>query len=189
MLISSGIAVNSSKNPIYSLCYLILTFLISIFYLIYKGIDFLAFIFLIIYIGAIIILFLFVIMLLNLKMIELKNNIVSYIPLGILIIILLLVEFVLIFNNNYISIDISFRNYINWSLFIDVNYRTIHFIGLYIYSYYIILFLLSGLILFIATLGAVMIIYKKNEIYEINRKKQNQGNQYFVKYEMNIRID
>ena len=186
LIIISSIAVNSSKNPIHAVCYLILVFLFSSFFLIFIGVDFLAFIFLIIYIGAIAVLFLFVIMLLNIRLIELKSSLISYLPLGFLLILIFLFEFIIIFKNFVIIGDLFFDKYINWIYFIELNFVIIHFIGIYIYNYYLFNFLMSGILLFIATMGSIMIVYKKNEIN--NRKIQNIYNQFFVLYENNIKL-
>jgi NADH-quinone oxidoreductase subunit J len=63
-----------NKNPIYSILFLILTFCNISFIMILLNVEFIAIIFLIVYVGAISVLFLFVIMMLNLKIIELKEN-------------------------------------------------------------------------------------------------------------------
>jgi len=78
-VISIGIVISSSfvvfvSNPIYSLLWLVLSFLFSASFLLMMGCEFLALIFIVVYVGAIAVLFLFVVMLLDLKFKNLKSN-------------------------------------------------------------------------------------------------------------------
>lgn len=74
-----------TKNPIYSVLYLILIFFCISIILLILGIEFIALTFLIVYVGAIAVLFLFVVMMLNIKIIELREVSFNYVPIGILI--------------------------------------------------------------------------------------------------------
>jgi NADH:ubiquinone oxidoreductase subunit 6 (subunit J) len=78
-VISVGIVISSSfvvfvSNPIYSLLWLVLSFLFAASFLLVLGCEFLALIFIVVYVGAIAVLFLFVVMLLDLKFKNLKNK-------------------------------------------------------------------------------------------------------------------
>jgi NADH-quinone oxidoreductase subunit J len=75
----------NSTNPIHSVLSLVLTFASLSILLLILGLEFLPLLFIIIYVGAIAILFLFVIMMLNIKIVEIVDNVTRYIPLGLFV--------------------------------------------------------------------------------------------------------
>jgi len=77
-MIASSIGILVSRNPVHSILYLILTFSWLAVVLIMIGIEFLAMLVMIVYIGAIAVLFLFVVMLLNIRIIELNQQVIKY---------------------------------------------------------------------------------------------------------------
>jgi NADH-quinone oxidoreductase subunit J len=99
-------------NPIQSLLWLVLVFLLAGFILIELGAEFLAILLIMVYIGAIAVLFLFVIMLLNIRKIELNNNYINYLPVLILISILFFFEMgVIIYLKNYNNNGLGFLDF------------------------------------------------------------------------------
>jgi NADH-quinone oxidoreductase subunit J len=160
-----------NKNPIYSILFLILTFCNISFIMILLNVEFIAIIFLIVYVGAISVLFLFVIMMLNLKIIELKENFWKYLPISFLISIFFLFEIlIIIYNFNYyklFNLLIIFNNFYNWFLFFDTT-NNLNILGLYLYTYGIYLFFIIGFILLVAIIGSISLVLNQN----INYKKQ-----------------
>jgi NADH-quinone oxidoreductase subunit J len=94
LLINSALMTVSAKNPVYSVLFLILTFLNGTGLLILLGLEFLGLTFLIVYIGAISVLFLFVVMLLNIQTLDMNENRTAYLPVGILLGLVLGVQIV-----------------------------------------------------------------------------------------------
>ena len=93
----SGILVITSKNPVIAVVFLISTFINAAGYLIISGISFVGLTYIIVYVGAITVLFLFVIMMINIKLVDILETGSQYtknIPLGIVISLLFLYEFV-----------------------------------------------------------------------------------------------
>jgi NADH-quinone oxidoreductase subunit J len=88
--------VISSTNPVHSIFSLVLVFANSSALLLMIGRDasaeFLALLFIIVYVGAIAILFLFVVMMLNIKMVEIADNASRYVPIGVIIGFIFLVD-------------------------------------------------------------------------------------------------
>lgn len=80
-LLFCAMAVIYSKNPVHSILYLILVFFCSSCLLLLYNLEFLALIFMIVYVGAIAVLFLFVIMMLNIRVLELSDDFLKYLPL------------------------------------------------------------------------------------------------------------
>ena len=104
LTILSGIMVIRSKNPVHSVLFLILVFCNVSGLLILLGLDFFAMVFLVVYVGAIAVLFLFVVMMLNIKLVEINENILRYLPIGGLIGLIFLFEIFLIIDSDLIPI-------------------------------------------------------------------------------------
>jgi NADH-quinone oxidoreductase subunit J len=151
--------VISSRNPIHSVLSLILVFLLSAILLLCLEVDFLALSFIIVYVGAIAILFLFIVMMLDIKIGDNSLDILKYGPLGYLLsfIFLLEITFSLVNLNHFPQIALS-TNYfwVNWVSEID-SLANVQAIGQLLYTYYFVLFLMAGFILFIAIIGALML--------------------------------
>lgn len=173
-IIFSAICIIISKNPVHSVFYLVLVFILTTVLFLLLKVEFIALLFLIVYVGAIIVLFLFVIMMLNVRIIEINERIVSYIPIAFIIIFIF---FILLFslliinfipevsktNLHFLSIISKFLNYFlytNISYFNFFNltsYTDLNLIGFILYTEYIYIFLLAGVVLFIAMIGSIVL--------------------------------
>ena len=100
----SGVMVITARNPVHSVLFLILVFCNAAGLLILLELDFFAMIFLVVYVGAIAVLFLFVVMMLNIKLSEVNENILRYLPIGGLIGILFLFEILIVVDNDFIPV-------------------------------------------------------------------------------------
>lgn len=182
LVILSSLLVILVRNPIHSVLYLILVFLcVGFFFLILK-VEFLAFLFFIVYLGAIAVLFLFVIMMLNIRLVELKENIIRYLPLSTLIFILFFLEFFFLINNStFLNSGDNFKifySYKNWFNLVE-NLDNVEVLGMLIYTYYIYGFLLAGVILLLAMIGAIILTL--NQLLSFKRQyhhMQNRKNIY-----------
>ena len=169
-LIFSAILVISSRNPIHSILFLILVFVNASGLLLLLNLEFLAMMFLIVYVGAIAVLFLFVVMMLNIKIIELNENLIRYLPIGIFISLIFFFEIFFILDNN-LFFNFMFFNFIDWVNLIN-SVTNMELIGQIIYTYYSPLFLLLSLLLLIAMIGPILLTLqesktvKKQLIYE-----------------------
>jgi NADH-quinone oxidoreductase subunit J len=85
------------SNPIQSLLFLIISFALSSMLFMIMGIEFVSLLIFLVYVGAIAVLFLFIIMMLNLKIVELRNYYLKYLPIGSFIIIFFFFELCLFF--------------------------------------------------------------------------------------------
>lgn len=186
LTIICGFLVITSKNPIHSVLFLVLVFFNVASLLIFLGVEFLALLFLIVYVGAVAVLFLFIIMMLSLKIPDFKTNVYQYIPIGALLATCFLTEIIIVLNNELTSL-ISFLPYFeyNYNLFsfvhitfwsLEVNsIQNIKAIAMVLYTYYALLFLLAGLILLVAMLGAIVLtLHKKRDIKRQDIYKQVQ---------------
>jgi len=100
----SGVMVIRSKNPVHSVLFLILVFCNAAGLLILLHLDFFAMIFLVVYVGAIAVLFLFVVMMLHIKLTEMNENILRYLPVGGIIGLIFLFEVLLVVENDLIPL-------------------------------------------------------------------------------------
>lgn len=155
VLILSSLFVLLSQNPVHSVLFLILAFCNASGILFLFNAEFLGLVFIIIYVGAIAILFLFVVMMLNVKVYS--SNTLFYLPflfLGGLVLVLqtfLMLEKV--FSNSTFwttNLPYNFDNYLD-------NLTSIDVLGQSLYNYYLVCFLLAGLILLVAMVGAIVL--------------------------------
>ncbi len=172
--ILSSIAVISSRNPVHSVLFLILAFVNSAGIFVLAGAEFLAMILLIVYVGAVAVLFLFVVMMLNIGIDEIKTQAKKYIITGGLVGIILLLELIFSFSN----LDNIYKR--ADSLSNENNISNTHSIGKVLYTDYFFMFQISGCILLVAMIGAIVLTLRKREgvkrqniSQQIKRNKEN----------------
>lgn len=166
-LILSSLQIILSFSSIYSALFLILSFICSSIILFLIECEFLALIFLIVYVGAIAVLFLFIIMMINNKTLHFHKDSIKYFPFAIFMISVLFLETLTIINsdsfliinpyNNDSYFMLEYNNYYNdWYKKTDTLTEA-EVIGQILYTHYVLEFLLSGLILFLAIIGSVVL--------------------------------
>lgn len=176
LLVLSSVLVITSQNAIFSVLFLVLSFLSASSLLFLLKCEFLSLIFILIYVGAIAILFLFVVMMLDLKTIQNKRDSLKYLPFGFIIGIVFLTEILLIvketFKSNPYKSDLLYNFYTNWYDKID-SFTEIQTLGQIIYTQYVLQFLIAGNVLLLATIAAVVLT--------ISTKSENYKNQVIFK--------
>jgi len=159
--IISAIMVTVSKNTVHSVFFLILDFISISCLFIMIGAEFLGMIMLIIYVGAVAVLFLFVVMMLNVA--QQKNQWFSaresskHIPVGLIISTIIFCELIIVISGWKYKPDIVS----SMSLNIDSSISNTHAIGYVLYTDYIHIFQLSGMILLVAMIGAIVLTFRK----------------------------
>ena len=159
-LIVTCISVIFSKNPVNSVLFLVLAFLNSTFLFILIGAEFVGIILAIVYIGAVAILFLFVVMMLDIQITTLIFNIKRYIPLALLFAGVILAEII------YLTVFKSSKS--NLSEIVRSSNNTEE-IGNVLYTKYFIDFQLSGIVLLLAMIGAIVLTH----VYRPSIKRQS----------------
>ncbi len=165
-----------STSPIYAILFLILIFCSSGFFLFFFNFDFFGLIFIIIYVGAIAVLFLFIIMMLNIKIkkdsfVKNDNYFISGITLFIFSLIVgialgICLEFFIY--DNYLEFFIN--NQSNLLYFIDY-LSNITVFGQYFYNFFNLFFVLAGIILLVALIGAVSLTLDSSHSDAISLKQ------------------
>ncbi len=174
IILLSSIAVISSRNPVHSVLFLILAFVNSAGIFVLAGAEFLAMILLIVYVGAVAVLFLFVVMMLNINLDEIKTQVKKYFYSGVLVGGILLLELLFSFTN----LDVLKANKESFAK--NSNLTNTHQIGQVMYTDYFFVFQISGCILLVAMIGAIVLtlrrregVLRQNISKQIDRKKED----------------
>jgi NADH-quinone oxidoreductase subunit J len=159
--IVSAIMVTVSKNTVHSVFFLILDFISISCLFIMIGAEFLGMIMLIVYVGAVAVLFLFVVMMLNVA--QQKNQWFSasenskHIPVGLIVSAIIFFELIIVVGGWKYKPDLASAMLLNMNSSIS----NTHAIGYVIYTDYIHIFQLSGMVLLVAMIGAIVLTFRK----------------------------
>ena len=194
--IFSAIMVIASKNTVHSVFFLILDFISISCLFIMIGAEFLGMMMLIIYVGAVAVLFLFVVMMLNVAQqtnewfVSTENS--SHIPVGLLISLIIFFELIIVIGGWKFKPDLI----TSMSLSIDQNSTNTHSIGSVLYTDYIHIFQLSGMILLVAMIGAIILTFRqrsglKRQSYfsQISREKSDGVQLVDVESNKGVNVD
>ena len=163
----SAVMVTISKNTVYSVFFLILVFVSISILFIMIGAEFLGMIMLIVYVGAVAVLFLFVVMMLNISnQITKKSSrkgLINNISVGSIIGVIIFLELIVVIGGwKYKGTFIPLSD-------VNLNLSNTHQLGNILYTDYIHLFQIAGMILLISMIGAITLTFSKRE----NVKRQN----------------
>ena len=194
--IVSAIMVTASKNTVHSVFFLILDFISISCLFIMIGAEFLGMIMLIVYVGAVAVLFLFVVMMLNVA--QQKNQWFSseasskHIPVGLIISTLIFVELIIVVGGWKYKPDLFDIN--NSLEFAKVS--NTHSLGQILYTDYIYVFQISGMILLVAMIGAIVLTFRKrvgvktqSYIKQISRERSDGVSVVKVESNKGVKID
>ena len=182
--ILSAIMVIVSRNTVHAVFFLILDFIsiASLFILI--GAEFLGMMMIIVYVGAVAVLFLFVVMLLNVSEQKLSwfrgSRKTKHIPIGLAVGVVILLELIVVVGGWKYRDTFSETKFLNF----EKDFTNTHAIGNVMYTEYIHLFQISGLILLLSMIGAIVLTYRKRE----GVKRQNYFTQVGREREDSIKL-
>jgi NADH-quinone oxidoreductase subunit J len=158
--LTTGFFVVVEKNPIHAVFFLVLCFVNASGMLLMVGAEFLAFMFLVVYVGAIAVLFLFVVMMLNIATEEARSE---YFGMFFVIGIILACEFIfLVPNMNPIPHSLELPEYIDWSV-VTQPVTNMEMFGDFLFTHGFPYFILSGFILFVSMIGAIVLTLHRQE--------------------------
>ena len=192
----SAIMVTASKNTVHSVFFLILDFISISCLFIMIGAEFLGMIMLIVYVGAVAVLFLFVVMMLNVA--QQKNQWFTgkesskHIPVGLIIGTLIFFEIIIVIGGWKYKPDIfNINNSIS-----QTSVSNTHSLGQILYTDYIHVFQISGMILLVAMVGAIVLTFRQRAgvkrqsyIKQISRERAEGVEVLEVKSNRGIKID
>ena len=179
--VASAVMVIAARNPVHSVLYLILAFVNAAGLFVLMGAEFLAMILIVVYVGAVAVLFLFVVMMLDVDFAELKQGVLQYLPVGVLIGGIFLAELLLVVGAwvigpgvpQAITAPIPARRCPNTEA-----------LGLVLYTQYVYFFQAAGMILLVAMIGAIVLTLQ----HRVRVRRQNIGEQVARTPAMSIEV-
>ena len=192
----SAVMVTASKNTVHSVFFLILDFISISCLFIMIGAEFLGMIMLIVYVGAVAVLFLFVVMMLNVAQQKnqwlLSEDSSGHIPIGLIISALIFFELIIVIGGWKYKPDLFNSN----NLDISSELSNTHSLGQILYTDYIHVFQISGMILLIAMIGAIVLTFRQREgvkkqsyIKQISRERSEGVEVLDVPSNKGVKID
>jgi NADH-quinone oxidoreductase subunit J len=155
----SGVMVISARNPVHSVLFLILAFFNAAGLFVLMGAEFLAMILVVVYVGAVAVMFMFVVMMLDINFAELRQGFLRYLPIGGLIGLILLAELLIILAGWSLAPTATTAE--NSFARIIPELSNTEALGQLIYTHYVYLFQVAGLILLIAMIGAIVLTHRQ----------------------------
>ena len=194
--IVSAIFVIVSRNTVHAVFFLILDFISIGCLFIMIGAEFLGMMMLIVYVGAVAVLFLFVVMLMNVTDQKLSwfrgTKKSGHIPTGLIVGSVILLELIVIVGGWQYRDTFSETQFLSF----DKNLTNTHLIGNVMYTDYIHLFQISGIILLLAMVGAIVLVYRKKEgikkqsyLSQISREREDSVKLVDVEFDKGVKID
>ena len=153
--VASAFMVIAAKNPVHSVLYLILTFVNAAGLFVLVGAEFLAMILIVVYVGAVAVLFLFVVMMLDVDFAELREGFLHYLPAGVVVGLIFLVELVLVLGAWTVGPGVA--GAIRGAIPPAATVTNTEAIGRVLYTTYAHFFELAGIILLVAMIGAIVL--------------------------------
>ncbi|MDB3959748.1 NADH-quinone oxidoreductase subunit J [Candidatus Pelagibacter sp.] len=192
----SAIMVTVSKNTVHSVFFLILDFISISCLFIMIGAEFLGMIMLIVYVGAVAVLFLFVVMMLNVA--QQKNQWFAseassgHIPVGLIISVIIFFELIIVIGGWKYKPDLfNINNSVN-----NFSISNTHSLGQVLYTDYIHVFQLSGMILLVAMIGAIVLTFRKRSgvktqsyLKQISRERSEGVEVLEIENDKGVKID
>lgn len=153
--VASAFLVISSKNPVHSVLFLILTFFNAAGLFLLTGAEFLGMILLVVYVGAVAVLFLFVVMMLDVDFAELRSGAMRHAPIGALIGVILAAELIVVVGGSMLSPKAA--SSITMPIPAPSERANTAALGDVLYTNYVYFFQLAGLVLLVAMIGAIVL--------------------------------
>lgn len=177
MLIAS-LRVITAKNPVHAALFLVLAFFTAAGLWMLLQAEFLAIILIMVYVGAVMVLFMFVVMMLDIDIARLRHRFWSYLPLGAMIGLLMVVEMALVLGGKYYSAEALPGQTM------PAGYSNTKELGRLLFTEYVYPFELASVILLVGIIAAIMLTLRKRK----DTKYQNPSEQLAVKRNDRVRL-
>ncbi|PQA89466.1 NADH-quinone oxidoreductase subunit J [Hyphococcus luteus] len=178
LAVFSGFMVIAAKNPVHSVLFLISAFISAAGLFVLMGAEYLAMVLVVVYVGAVAVLFLFVVMMLDVDFVEMKQGFLQYMPYGLMIAGLIVVELMMVVGVWAFPADAELARAhpspTAAQTVADPNGPTnIEALGLILYTDYVHYFQIAGMVLLVAMIGAIILTFRTRE----GIKKQDAAKQ------------
>ena len=182
MLVLAGLGVITSRNPVHSALFLVLSFFsCSALWLILQA-EFLAIALVLVYVGAVMVLFLFVVMMLDINLTQMREGFVRYLPIGALIALVMVAQMVWIVGP--VGPDVFSGEQLNQAVAQSADYSNTKELGKVLYTDYVFPFEVASVILLVAIVAAIALTMRRREM----TKYQTPGKQVKVRKADRLRV-
>jgi len=179
LMVVAALGVVSSRNPVHSVLFLVLTFFASSAIWLLLEAEFLAITLVLVYVGAVMVLFLFVVMMLDINVTRMREGLMRYAPFGIAIAILLIVQMVMVVGPEQFGLE-AFPVPESHA----ADYSNTKELGRVLYTDYVYAFELASVILLVAIVAAIALTMRRRP----NTRYQKPGEQMKVLKEDRLRV-
>ena len=182
ILVLAGLGVISSRNPVHSALFLVLSFFsCSALWLLLQA-EFLAIVLVLVYVGAVMVLFLFVVMMLDINLTQMRQGFVRYLPIGALVALVMVAQMVWIVGP--VGPDVFSGEQLNQAVVQAADYSNTRELGKVLYTDYVFPFEVASVILLVAIVAAIALTMRRREM----TKYQTPGKQVKVRKEDRLRV-
>lgn len=180
VMIFAATMVITSRNPVYSVLYLVLTFFSAAAIWMLLEAEFLSIVLIVVYVGAVMVLFLFVVMMLDINLVPFKEGFIRYLPVAILVAVVMAAELlVVIWSKGRFGTDAFPVPTPN-----PEGYSNTRALGELLYTNYLLPFEVAGVILLVAIISAVALTLRKRS----GSKMQNPAKQVRTRSDESVRL-
>ena len=158
IMVFAALRVITARNPVQAALFLVLAFFNAAGIWLLLNAEFLAMTLVLVYVGAVMVLFLFVVMMLDINLERIRQGFWSYLPVGALIGILLLVEMVMVLGGSYFGLEAM-----PVPPAASQGYSNTRELGRVLYTDYVYAFELASLVLLVAMVSAVTLTLRKRK--------------------------
>ena len=158
IMVLAALRVITARNPVHAALFLVLTFFNAGGLWLLLNAEFLAVTLVMVYVGAVMVLFLFVVMMLDINLDRLREGFWSYLPVGALVGILMLVEMVMVLGGSYFGLEAMPA-----PAPVAADYSNTRELGRVLYTDYDYAYELASLVLLVAMVAAVSLTLRKRK--------------------------
>ena len=179
VLVGAAVMVITARNPVHAALFLVLAFFTSAGIWLLLEAEFLAIILVLVYVGAVMVLFLFVVMMLDINLAPLREGFIRYLPVGIGVALIVVVELALVIGVSDFGLDAMPQPPAH-----PADYSNTRELGALLYTVYVYPFEIAAAILLVAIVAAIALTMRRRA----GVKTQDPGRQVEVRREDRIRI-
>jgi NADH-quinone oxidoreductase subunit J len=182
MLVLAGLGVITSRNPVHSALFLVLSFFsCSALWLLLQA-EFLAIVLVLVYVGAVMVLFLFVVMMLDINLTQMRQGFVRYLPIGALVALVMVAQMVWVVGP--VGPDVFSGEQLDQAVVQSADYSNTKELGKVLYTDYVFPFEVAAVILLVAIVAAIALTMRRREM----TKYQTPGKQVKVRKADRLRV-
>ena len=175
--VASALMVIAARNPVHSVLFLILAFVNASGLFMLAGAEFLALILIVVYVGAVAVLFLFVVMMLDVDFVTLRQGMLQYAPIGVVVGLILLLELLLVAGSFVVAPEVASSAMVP----MEAGMENTRALGQLLYTRYVFLFQGAGAVLLVSMIGAIVLTLrhksgvKRQDVFRQTGRKRHEA--------------